>query len=72
MGGNHLTGLNVSIWVLLSVIMEDDSVIGIAHALSKDWVENRMGNKILKALSGHLEDKVQSIQLVSLKELSSV
>ena len=47
------------------------AIIGVLHATSKDWLENRMGNKILKALNGQLEEKVQSIQFVSLKELSS-
>ena len=56
----------------LLTIEQGEAVVVVLHAESKDWLENRMGNKILKALNGQLEEKVQSIQFVSLKELSSI
>jgi hypothetical protein len=47
---------------------DDKAVIGVLHGQSKDWLENRMGNKILKALNGQLAEQVRSIQFVSLQE----
>lgn len=57
---------------LLLSIEGNEAIIGVLHATSKDWLENRMGNKVLKALNGQLDERVQSIQFVSLNELSSV
>jgi len=56
----------------LLAITGDEAVIGVAHASSKDWLENRMGNKILKALNSHLDDEVESISFVSLSDFGQM
>ena len=47
----------------------NEAVVGVLHATLKDWLKNRMAKKILKALSEQLEEKLQSIEFVSIDDL---
>jgi hypothetical protein len=52
----------------LLAITDDEAVIGVVHTSSKDWLEHRMGNKILKTLNSHLDEPVHALTFIALSD----